>query len=311
MSGARPLQPDSWRRDFRVNYQLYLLLAIPLLWVIVFRYAPMYGVQIAFKKFSAARGITGSEWVGLRYFQKFFQSYQFQRVVVNTLVLSLYQLVAGFPVPIVLALALNSARNRALKKSVQMITYTPHFISTIVLVGMLMQFLSPRVGVVNKLVASLGGAPVDFFGVPEYFRSLYVWSGVWQNAGWGTIIYLAALSAIDPSLHEAAVMDGAGKLRRILFIDLPGIMPTATILLILNFGRVMDIGFEKVFLMQNPLNMRVAEIISTYVYKIGLASARADFSYAAAIGLFNSLINFALIVGVNRVAKRMGDTSLW
>jgi ABC-type polysaccharide transport system permease subunit len=176
---------------------------------------------------------------------------------------------------------------------------------------MIMQFLSPRVGVVNKAIEALGGETVDFMGVPQYFRSLYVWSGVWQNAGWGTIIYLAALAAIDPNLHEAATVDGAGKFRRVLHIDIPGIMPTAVILLILNTGRIMNIGFEKVFLMQNPLNIRVSEIIATYVYKIGLASARADFSYAAAIGLFNAVINFALIVSVNRVARRFGDTSLW
>jgi len=272
---------------------------------------PMYGAQIAFKRFNAAKGIIGSPWVGFKYFEKFFTSYQFRRVLVNTIVLSLYQLVAGFPVPIILALALNSVRNKIFKKSVQMITYMPHFISTIVLVGMLMQFLNPQVGVVNKAIEALGGTSRNYMGMPDLFRSLYVWSGVWQNAGWGTIIYLAALAAVDPNLHEAAIVDGAGKFSRIWHIDVPGILPTAVILLILNTGRIMNLGFEKVFLMQNPLNIQVSEIIATYVYKIGLASARADFSYSAAIGLFNSIVNFALILSVNRIAKRFGDTSLW
>lgn len=301
----------TWATDFRVNWQLYVLMLLPIIWVITFRYLPMYGAQIAFKRFNAAKGIIGSPWAGFRYFEKFFTSYQFRRVLVNTVVLSLYQLIAGFPIPIILALALNAMRNRVFKKTVQMVTYVPHFISTLVLVGMLMQFLSPRIGIVNIAISALGGTPQNFMGIPGLFRSLYVWSGVWQNAGWGTIIYLAALAAVDPNLHEAAIVDGAGKFARIRHIDFPGILPTAVILLILNTGRIMNLGFEKVFLMQNPLNIQVSEIIETYVYKIGLASARSDFSYSAAIGLFNSVINFGLIVSVNRIAKGLGQTSLW
>lgn len=302
---------NSWARDFKVNYQLYILMALPFIWLIIFRYAPMYGVQIAFKKYMVSKGILGSDWVGFDHFSRFFKSYQFSRVMVNTVVLSFYQLLAGFPIPIILALAMNATTHKGFKKTVQMVTYAPHFISIIVMVGMLLQFLNPQVGVINMVRNLSGLEPVDFMGKPELFRSLYVWSGVWQSAGWGTIIYLAALAAIDPELHEAAIVDGAGRFKRILHIDIPGILPTAVIMLILNVGRVMNLGFEKVFLMQNPLNLRVSEIISTYVYKVGLGSARANYSYAAAIGLFNSLINFFLIVTVNRIAKTWGETSLW
>jgi len=301
----------TWRHDVKVNWQLYVLMILPVAWLVIFRYMPMYGAQIAFKRFNAVEGILGSPWVGLRYFERFFTSHQFARVFGNTIILSLYQLIAGFPIPIVLALALNAVRVRWFKKSVQMITYMPHFISVIVLVGMMMQFLSPRIGIVNIAIQALGGTQQNFIGIPRLFRSLYVWSGVWQNAGWGTIIYLAALSAVDPNLHEAATIDGASRFRRIWHIDVPTILPTAVVLLILNTGRIMELGFEKVFLMQNPLNLQVSEIIATYVYKVGLASARADFSYSAAIGLVNSVINFALIVTVNRIARRMGETSLW
>ena len=302
---------NPWLKDLQINYQLYILMIAPVLWLMIFRYAPMYGIQIAFKRYIVTKGINNSPWVGLTHFLRFFTSYQFQRVFVNTIVLSFYQLLAGFPIPIILALAMNATRNIRFKKIVQMVTYAPHFISTIVMVGMILQFLSPQVGTINMLRKSLGQEIVDFMGIPELFRSLYVWSGVWQRAGWGTIIYLAALASVDQELHEAAIVDGAGRFKRILHIDIPGILPTAVILLILNAGRIMNIGFEKVFLMQNPLNLRVSEIISTYVYKVGLASARANFSYAAAIGLFNSVINFILIISVNRIAKRWGETSLW
>lgn len=310
MSNAKS-KKRPWPEELKINWQLYVLVLLPMVYIIVFRYIPMYGVQIAFRKFIAVKGIMGSPWVGLKYFKKFFASYQFERVLVNTLAVSFYQLLAGFPFPIILALALNNAGSERYKKTVQMVTYMPHFISTVVLVGMIIQFLSPRVGVVNKMIVLAGGASRDFMGIPEYFRHIYVWSGVWQNAGWSTIIYIASLSSIDPSLHEAAIVDGAGKFRRTLHIDLPGILPTAVILLIMNMGRIMNIGFEKVFLMQNPLNLRTSEIISTYVYKVGLASARSDFSYSSAIGLFNSIINFILIVSVNQLAKKTGETSLW
>lgn len=294
-----------------IDYQLYLIILLPLLWLIIFRYYPMYGAQIAFRKFIATEGIWGSPWVGFYHFTRFFNSYKFWDILINTLGLSLYQLIGGFPVPIILALSLNATEKLALKKTVQFATYMPHFISTVVMVGIIMQFLNPRIGIINVILKHLGGGSTNFMGIPNYFKSIYVWSGVWQTAGWGTIIYLAALAGIDTELHEAAMIDGASRFRRILHIDFPGILPTTVVLLILNTGRIMQLGFEKVYLMQNPLNLRASEVISTYVYKIGLASASADFSYSTAIGLFNSLVNLILIIAVNQVAKKLGETSLW
>lgn len=293
------------------NYQLYLILLVPFVWIIIFRYAPMYGAQIAFRSYSVSRGIWGSEWVGFAQFQRFLTSYQFERVIVNTLMVSLYQLAAGFPFPIILALALNSTNVFGLKKVVQTTTYIPHFISTVVMVAMVLQFLSPRIGVFNDVRKLFGLEVINFIAEPRYFRSIYVWSGVWQTSGWGSIIYLAALSGIDPSLHEAATIDGASRLQRIRHIDIPGIMPTAVILLIINAGALMNVGFEKAFLLQNDLNLRASEVIQTYVYKVGLASAMANYSYSTAIGLFNSVINLILIVSVNKIAGKLGETSLW
>jgi ABC-type polysaccharide transport system permease subunit len=295
----------------RKNYQLYLLLLLPLVWLFIFRYIPMYGVIIAFKNFNARLGILGSPWVGLKYFERYITSFYFERTVLNTITISFYQLVASFPIPIILALAMNSSFRRRFTKAVQFIIYMPHFISTVVMVGIIIEFLNPRVGIINIFLQSLGLEARDYMAIPEYFKSIYVFSGVWQHAGWGTIIYLAALSSVDPELHEAATIDGASRLQRIWHIDVPGILPTATILLILNLGRVMQVGFEKVFLMQNDLNLQASEIIATYIYKVGLASAAPSFSYGAAIGLFLSVINLILIVTVNEVAKRMGQTSLW
>ena len=297
--------------QIKSNYQLYLILLVPFVWIIIFRYMPMYGAQIAFRNYSVSRGIWGSEWVGLAQFRRFVTSYQFERVIVNTILVSVYQLAAGFPFPIILALALNSTNVFRLKKIVQTTTYIPHFISTVVMVAMVLQFLSPRIGVFNDVRRLVGLEAVHFIADPGYFRSIYVWSGVWQSAGWGSIIYLAALSSIDPSLHEAATIDGAGKFQRILHIDVPGIMPTAVILLIINAGMLMNVGFEKAFLLQNDLNLRASEVIQTYVYKVGLASAMANYSYSTAIGLFNAVINLILIVTVNKIAGKLGETSLW
>ena len=270
----------------RKNYQLYLLLILPVMWLIIFRYLPMYGVIISFKNFNASKGIIGSAWVGLKHFKRFFQSYYLERTISNTIGLSLYQLIASFPVPIIMALALNSSLRRKFAKTVQFVIYMPHFISTVVMVGIILEFLNPRMGIISLFMQALGAEARDYLAAPELFKSIYVWSGVWQTTGWGTIIYLAALSGIDPELHEAATIDGAGRLQRVLFIDLPGLLPTATIILILNMGHLLHIGFEKVFLMQNTLNLRASEIIATYVYRVGLASAAPNFSYGAAIGLF-------------------------
>ena len=293
------------------NYQLYLFLLLPLLYFIVFHYMPMYGAQIAFKDFNAAKGIFGSPWVGFKHFLRFFQSHQFGRVLRNTIGVSVYQLAVGFPVPIILALALNNCEFRRFKKLTQLVTYAPHFISTVVMVGIIIQFLSPRFGIVNVFVQLLGFEPVSFMGEPELFKSIYVFSGIWQNTGWNSIIFLAALSGIDPTLHEAAIVDGATKIQRNIHIDIPGILPTAIILLILNTGWIMNVGFQKVFLMQNALNLQASEVITTYVYKLGIASRIPNYSYAASIGLFNSVVNLLLLVTVNSLARRTGKSSLW
>ncbi len=299
-------------KDFKSDYQLYIIILLPLLWLTLFRYAPMYGIQLAFKDFSGVLGIWGSPWVGLDNFRQFFESYLFWRLIWNTIGISLYELAVGFPIPILLALALNTTIREKFKKTVQFIVYMPHFISTVVMVGIILQFLSPKTGMINFALESFGmQEEIDFMGIPEYFKSIFVWSGVWQNAGWGTIIYLATLASVDQSLHEAATIDGASRLQRVIHIDIPCIIPTMVILLILQTGSIMNIGFEKVLLMQNPLNLTASEVISTYVYKIGLASAAADFSYSTAIGLFNSVVNFILLLVVNQAARRLGQTSLW
>jgi ABC-type polysaccharide transport system permease subunit len=299
------------RQELRRNYQLYLIVLIPIVFVFIFHYLPLYGAQIAFRDFKAADGIWGSKWVGLKHFISFFQSYQFNRVVTNTLLISVYDLVAGFPLPILLALALNNIRNKSFKKVVQMTTYAPHFISTVVMAGIVVQFLSLKYGLVNFLIRAVGGIEVMFLGQPAFFSSIFVWSGIWQNLGWGSIIYLSALSAVDPSLHEAAIVDGANRFKRMLFIDIPSIMPTIIILFILNTGRLLNVGFEKALLLQNAMNLERSEIISTYVYKVAFAASMPNYSYGAAIGLFNSVVNFCLIILVNRIAGRLSETSLW
>ncbi|WP_165452442.1 ABC transporter permease subunit [Paenibacillus thalictri] len=292
-------------------WQLYALMALPFAYIIIFKYFPMYGAQIAFRNFVANKGIWGSQWVGLSQFIRFFESYEFWNIMWNTIALSFYQLAAGFPFPILLALSLNYVMHEQFKKWVQMVTYAPHFISVVVMVGIIMQALDPRIGIVNVLLKAVGLDAVNWMGDADYFRSIYVWSGVWQNVGFSCIIYLAALAGIDPSLHEAAVVDGASKMRRMWHIDLPGILPIAVILLILDVGRMLEIGFEKSFLMQNPLNLSTSEIIDTYVYKVGLASNVVNFSYSSAIGLFKNFINLILLVVVNRIAKKLGQSSLW
>lgn len=298
-------------KQLKQNWQLYVLVALPILYIIIFKYIPMYGAQIAFRKFTPVKGITGSPWVGLANFIRFVKSPQFWVLTKNTLGLSIYSLIAGFPIPIILALALNYAVNQRFKKIVQMTTYIPHFISVVVMVGLLMQVLNTRTGAVNHIIKFFAGKPIDFIGNANYFRSLYVWSGIWQGAGWGSIIYIAALSGVSPELHEAATIDGATKLQRIWHVDIPSIIPTAVIMFILDAGKILSVGFEKVILMQNPLNTSVSEVIETYVYKISLGSPLGNYSYAAAIGLMQCVINFALIILVNRIAKKVSSTSLW
>ena len=271
----------------------------------------MYGLQIAFKDYKSSLGMWNSPFVGLKHFIKFFESYQFIRVIRNTVTISLYGLLAGFPIPILLALGLNACKNAAYKKTVQMVTYAPYFISTVVLVGMVMQILSPKFGIVNNVIKLLGFEEVLFMSTGQYFSSIYVWSGIWQGMGWSAIIYISALSSIDPALHEAAIVDGASRVKRIVYIDIPGIIPTIVIMLILSAGQIMNVGYEKILLMQNTTNMEYSEVISTYIYKVGLVSQMPNYSYSTAVGLFNAVINFALIILVNQLSKWMGQTSLW
>ena len=298
--------------NVRRRWQLFLFLLIPVIWVLIFNYAPMVGIQIAFRKYKIRDGIWGSRWVGLANFTKFFGSYQFQRVLVNTMRVSLYSLAAGFPLPIVLALCMNALTNQRYKKFIQTLTYIPHFISTVVMVGMLMQIFNSNTGLYGRLGwLFTGQRPEDILSQASVFPHMYVWSGVWQGMGWSSIIYMAALSSVDASLHEAAEIDGASRFQRCIYIDFPCILPTATILLIMNAGNIMSVGFEKVFLMQNSLNLSTSEVISTYVYKVSLTASGSDFSYGTAIGLFNSVINLMLLVIVNFISKRLTENSLW
>ena len=269
----------------------------------------MYGVQIAFRDFTVTKGITGSNWVGFKHLNRFISSYMFNRVVTNTLAISIYQLLVGFPMPILFALLINECRNRRYAKVVQMVSYAPHFITTVVIVAIIIKMLDYHNGVANALIIAFGGQPVYFLGEAELFRHIYVLSNVWQNIGFNSIIYVAALSAIDPALEEAAVIDGANRLHKIWHINIPGIMPTIIIMLILRMGQIMNIGYEKIYLMQNTINANYSEVISTYVYKLGIQ--QTQYSFSTAVNLFNSIINLVLIVSVNQLARRLGDTTLW
>lgn len=291
------------------QWQLYVLLLPAILIFFIFNYMPMYGVQIAFRNFTPSKGIVGSDWVGLTHFMRFFKGPFFWDILWNTISISLYSLIAGFPIPIILALALNEIRNGRFKKIVQTVTYAPHFISTVVICGMLITFLAPSSGIVNKLIVLMGGSPISFIDSPKWFSSVFVWSGIWQGAGWGSVIYLAALAGVDSELHEAAMIDGASRCQRIWYINLPHIFPIMVISLILNCGNLLALGYEKIYLLQTPLNADISEVISTYVYKTGLQNAQ--YSFASAVGLFNSLVNLILIIVVNSFAKRVSENSLW
>ena len=303
------------KKNLKVSFfdywQVYIILLPSLLYLLIFNYIPIYGILLAFKDFRPRLGILWSEWVGLRHFRNFFSLNAFKTILNNTIILSVYQLAAGFPLPIIFALALNSCENKRFKKTVQTITYAPHFISIVVLVGMLNILFSPSQGIVANLLRMLGlyDQPILVLTDPKTFRHLYVWSGVWASLGWSSIIYLGALSAVDPELHESARVDGASKFQRIVYIDFPTILPTIVILLVLNCGGIMSVGFEKVFLLQKTLNINVSEVISTYVYKIGIRDGQ--FSLATAVGLFNSGVNFVMLVLVNTLARRFSDYSLW
>ncbi len=297
-----------WHKALR-NWQLYLMFLPVFLYFLIFHYFPMYGIQIAFKEFSGALGIWGSPWVGFVHFERFFNSNNFGEVLWNTITISLYSLVVSFPCPILLALMLNEVKSRFFKKTVQTITYAPYFISVVVLAGMIILFLSPQSGIFNMMREALGMEPINYMYEGKYFKTIYVLSGVWQSTGWGSIIYLSALAGIDPALHEAAVIDGASRLKRIWHINLPGILPTVCIMLIMNCGSLMNVGFEKVFLLMNDINRSSAEVISTYVYKVGLQ--QSQYSFSTAIGLFNSVINFILLISVNAIVRKLDQTSLF
>ncbi|WP_284239687.1 ABC transporter permease [Paenibacillus glycanilyticus] len=296
-------------KSLRSHWQLYLLVIPPLLFFIIFKYVPMANAVLAFKEYNVVKGIWGSPWVGLKYFRMFFDNPIFWTLIRNTLVLSFYQLLAGFPIPILLALMLNEIGSGRFKRFVQMVTFAPYFISTVVMVSMIMLFLAPRLGFVNVALQHFGLEPVNFLGEPGMFRSIYVWSDIWQTAGYAAVIYLAALAGIDPTLYEAAKVDGASRFQKIWHVDLPGILPTVTIILILNVGNIMSVGFEKIYLLQNSLNLPASEVIATYVYSMGLLNA--NYSFATAVGLLNSVINLILLVAVNSLAKRISNNSIW
>lgn len=296
------------KAQFKRTWVLYLFILPAFVYILILNYWPMYGLQIAFKDYDPAVGYAGSPWVGLHYFIKFIQSYQFGDLMRNTLVLSVYGLAAGFPLPIIFALLLNYVRGSRFRKISQMITYAPHFISTVVFCGMIILFLGSD-GVISNLLRLVGVHGTDYMSIPSAFPHIYVWSGVLQNIGFDSIIYIAALAGVSPELHEAAIVDGATKLQRMLHIDLPSIMPTAIILLIMSTGNLLNIGFEKAFLLQNMVNTQYSEIIATYTYRIGILGSQ--FSYAAAIGLFNNIINFVLLIVVNKISAKVSDVSLW
>ncbi|MFU0800867.1 MAG: ABC transporter permease subunit [Xylanivirga thermophila] len=297
-----------WKKEIISHKYLYIM-AIPVfLYYLIFHYFPMYGAIIAFKDFSPGKGIMGSPWAGVKHFKNFFESVYFGRVVSNTLLISLYSLVFGFPAPIILALLINEISNMKFKKTVQTISYLPHFISLVVVCGMLKEFVA-RDGLITDLVVMLGGERDNLLMKPELFRTIYISSGIWQHIGWDSIIYLAALTGIDQELYEAAWMDGASKWKQTLHITLPGIAPTIIILFILRIGQIMNVGFEKIILLYNPATMETADVISSFVYRKGLLDF--SYSYSAAVGLFNSVINFTLVILANWISKKFSDVSLW
>lgn len=309
-SNRRPVRrrPSRMSRVLR-KWQLYVLLAPTLLYFAVFKYWPMYGVQIAFRDYTPGGGFTDSPWVGLENFQRLFASYQFGQIFWNTILLALVNLAFVFPIPILLALLVNQLAQGRMRRGIQTVLYAPTFISTVVVVGMLFVLLSPRSGLINNLIVLLGGEPIFFMGSAEWFRPVYVASSVWQEAGFNMVVYLAALAGIDPALHDAARVDGAGRWQRIWHVDIPGIAPVISVLFILAVGNLLNLGFEKALLMQTDLNLATSQIMQTYTYQVGLQ--QAEFSYAAAIGLFNSLLNLALLLTFNWVARRARQSSLW
>lgn len=305
----KKLKWKRFARSFTKNWQVYLLLLPVVAYYVIFHYAPMYGLQIAFRDYNPVEGFWGSTWVGLKHFLRFFSSYNAGRLISNTLILSVLSLAINFPLTIIFALMLNEVRSIRFKRTVQTITYAPHFISVVVVVSMLILFTHADRGIINFAIKAFGGEPIRFMERPEWFRPLYIISGIWQSMGFSAIIYIAALAGIDQELIEAACVDGAGRFRRIWHINIPGILPTVVTMLILNVGSIMSVGFEKIFLMQNDLNKETSDVIATYTYQVGIINGQMSFS--SAIGLFNSVINCILLLSVNSISKKLSDTSLW
>lgn len=304
-----PAKSHKYAKSFRQSWQLYVLLAPCIVYFIIFHYLPIYGVQIAFRDYKAVEGITGSVWVGWKHFQTFFHTYYFQRLLVNTFLLNLYGLLWGFPIPIILAIFLNRIRGKRFKRFTQTAIYVPHFISTVVLAGMLYIFLSPTSGIVNSFIQTLGGKPIDFMVEPKLFRSIYISSGVWQNAGWGTILYLATLTGIDPGLYEAAEIDGASIWQKIWYIDVPSLLPMVAMNFILSCGGLLGSNTDKTLLLQTAGNISASDVIGVYVYNVGLGQAK--YSYTAAIGLFTNIISFFMIFFANSFSKRVAKISMF
>lgn len=297
-----------WFGRLHKNRQLYVLILPAIISVFIFHYIPIYGVQVAFKDFRASMEIWGSPWVGLKHFTRFFEMPFFGMMIRNTLSISLYSL-ATFPCAVIVALLLNELRNERFKKVVQMVSYAPHFVSTVVVCSMVLIFFDKNRGLANNVLALLGRERISFIETPKYFSSLYVWSGVWSSVGWNTIIYLAALSSISPEMIEAARIDGASQWKILWHINVPSILPTIVTLLILNTGSILSVGFEKIYLLQNPLNLDASRVISTYVYEVGMGSGQ--FSYSTAIGLFNNVVNVVCIVLVNQISRTVTHISMW
>jgi putative aldouronate transport system permease protein len=308
-TNAPILEPNKKRFGMRKNWD-YLIFIVPvILYFLIFCYGPMYGVQLAFKRFNPVLGITSSPWIGLENFQRLFDSFQFGRILTNTLIINLMKTFISFPIPIILALMFNEIRRERLKKTLQTITYAPYFISTVVFVGIINLFLGGEGSSINHILDTLGIGPVPFLTDPKYFSSVYVGTDIWRNAGWNSIIFIAALAAVDPQLHESAQIDGAGRLKRIIHVNLPSILPTIIITFILQLGKMMTLSYERILLMQNSLNMESSEVISTYAYKVGLINM--DYGFSTAVGLFNNIINIILLLAANKIAKQYSSSSLF
>ncbi len=308
----KPYRAQSdFSRKFKRSIPYYVLILVPLIVLLVFKYYPMYGITLAFKDYKVSAGIAGSPWTTplFRHFERFLTAPSAVRVITNTLTISLYSILASFPIPILLAISLNELKSQRMRKTIQMVTYMPYFISTVVLVSMIIQFTDISYGFINQAIKSLGGQPINFMGKKDYFRHIYVWTGVWQATGYSAVVYLAALSGVSQDLYDAAVVDGASKIKRILHIDIPSIAPTIIILFILNTGSILSVGFEKIYLMQNNTNLSVSEVISTYVYRMGLVNQ--NYSYSTAVGLFNALVNALMLVLCNSIARKVSDVGLW